>query len=491
MLRGCADCLGEWFENDIGKYSGFPFHFPEHDADGLVIRVDDADKLAQFKQTSYSGPHGRDVHQTTITITDSEKRGTFTNALLGGYADVRLQAFRVFLNGAYQTEDDQKIEVDITHDGRDRNYTANSQMRSFSRPSLDPINFTYNGKKMEREDRYTADEKFKSDIIFIDGPIGSGKSASEDPDQNVYAGVGPFSTWTIVVDPASNRGLHLEDLREIEIQLVGAARLRVKYAGRQGNVFWHEHPGWQTGAPLTPDQTNGVEVVHSGWAGFKSVFASSDGVIYAIDRAGKLNRYQDTHWQHRDEPRSLGASRVVGNSGWASFTSVFASSKGVIHAIDVYGNLNRFEQHGDAPHGAGKLVGTGGWDKFKSVFASEDMIYAVDVYGNLNRFEQHGDAPHGRGAMVSQGWSKYKHAFASSAGTIYAIDGGRQPDLVPGHRGLVPLRWQGGELRLGLTSGGSSPPAKAGSTARRNERDRRRGSRAVSTRDTRRTGENR
>jgi hypothetical protein len=46
-----------------------------------------------------------------------------------------------------------------------------------------------------------------------------------------------------------------------------------------GSLLWYEHPTWQTAAP---GGWAGPIEVGTGWANFKSAFATSDGVIYAI-----------------------------------------------------------------------------------------------------------------------------------------------------------------------------------------------------------------
>jgi hypothetical protein len=74
----------------------------------------------------------------------------------------------------------------------------------------------------------------------------------------------------------------------------------------------------------------------SGWAGFKSVFATSSGAIYGIRTDGKLEWYKHrgylngtSNWANS----GIGKQVSLG-SGWAEFKSVFAINNGIMYGIN-------------------------------------------------------------------------------------------------------------------------------------------------------------
>jgi hypothetical protein len=228
VLDTCRTRLEKWFREDLAKYSGYPTKFPTNPgADGFKVFVRDPQVIAGFRKLS---PHdGKKVHKARIRITGDGKAGTFTNEHLDGLADVRLTAFRVFLNGAYRTGGDQNIQIQFLHDSRDQNFTVKGELRSFTRPELEWGTFIYNGSKDAV--RYMPGDpgKFTSGFFEMDGAIGSGGAPEELPTSSkkaIYAGIGPFTTWTIILDPTLNSGIELGPDLEIEIQLVGVARTR-------------------------------------------------------------------------------------------------------------------------------------------------------------------------------------------------------------------------------------------------------------------------
>jgi hypothetical protein len=197
---------------------------------------------------------------------------------------------------------------------------------------------------------------------------------------------------------------------------------------RKGNIFWYAHKGWQTG---TGEPSPGVEIGHGGWTNFKSVFASSDGWIYAIDWYGNLNRYHDTHWQNA-VPMSLGPSQTISSDNWLQYRETFASSDAsgarVIYAITGdymspgTGKLVRWRDTGGAQLGQGTVIDAG-WENYELAFASNNgVIYAIDSIGKLRRWHDTGSNKLQGGTLIDAGWENYKTAFATSDGVIYGID---------------------------------------------------------------------
>ncbi|HEX3682370.1 MAG TPA: tachylectin-related carbohydrate-binding protein [Bryobacteraceae bacterium] len=194
-----------------------------------------------------------------------------------------------------------------------------------------------------------------------------------------------------------------------------------RYNSQLGNVFRYAHSGWETGAPLF-----GEEAGHGGWTGFKSVFASSDGWIYAIDWDGNLFRYDDTQWRQGGGP--IQTRQPLSNAGWHTYRQVFASSQGLIYAItgnyqsSGTGKLWRWHDTGGDKLDGGTLIDAG-WERYKRAFASSDgWIYGIDPLGKLWRWHDTGTNKLGDPTLISSGWENYKLAFATSNGVIYGID---------------------------------------------------------------------
>jgi len=144
-----------------------------------------------------------------------------------------------------------------------------------------------------------------------------------------------------------------------------------------GSLLWYKHPTWQTAAP---GGWAGPIEVGTDWGGFKSVFATSDGVVYAIQNDGKLLWYKHPTW--RTAAPGGWESPVEVSTGWANFKSVFATSDGVIYAIQTDGKLLWYKHPGwqtGARGLAGPVeVGTG-WAGFTSVIAtSNGVVYGIN-----------------------------------------------------------------------------------------------------------------
>jgi hypothetical protein len=233
VLETCKTKLEEWFRSDIGKHSGDPQPFGSSEESGLVISIADAGVIKRFQNIGSYGSK-KNVHIAAVTITEHGLGGTFSNEHLKGFWDTRLTALRVFLNGAFREpgHGDERIQIQFIHDSSDQYFTEKGALRTFSRPQLDPKTFIYNGAK--GAERYVRDAKglltdrFVDAYIEMDGLIGSatpGNFAADDKNAR-YAGIGPFTLWTILVDPKQNPGLNLTELTSIELQLVGIARTR-------------------------------------------------------------------------------------------------------------------------------------------------------------------------------------------------------------------------------------------------------------------------
>ncbi len=87
--------------------------------------------------------------------------------------------------------------------------------------------------------------------------------------------------------------------------------------GSDGKLYWYRNTGWLDGA----DPGSRKVVGQGGWDAYKSVFATSSGIIYAVGNDGKLYWYRNTGWLDGADP---GSRKVVSQGGWDAYKSVFA-----------------------------------------------------------------------------------------------------------------------------------------------------------------------
>ena len=108
-----------------------------------------------------------------------------------------------------------------------------------------------------------------------------------------------------------------------------------------------------------------------GWQNYKSVFASGDGIIYAITPEGNLNWYK--HLGYLNGSDGMQGAITISNSGkWKNFKFVFAN-EGIIYGVSNTGDLWMYRYSGYRT-GTGKingpyLIGKGGWSNYLNVFS--------------------------------------------------------------------------------------------------------------------------
>ena len=154
---------------------------------------------------------------------------------------------------------------------------------------------------------------------------------------------------------------------------------------------------------------------------FVTVFSGGAGIVYGIDSAGALHRYVDP-----GTGDNIGAGQVVNSSGWSGFLFVFSGGSGIIYAIDTSGTLNVYTDPGGGSPVTLKNAGGTGWGNFKFVFSGgKSIVYAVDPGGKLYWFfdqNNNGQINGNAGAAIGQGgWSTFARVFSSGNGNIYAI----------------------------------------------------------------------
>jgi hypothetical protein len=211
-----------------------------------------------------------------------------------------------------------------------------------------------------------------------------------------------------------------------------------KEENRSGENGPNAQSGW---APNSGSQ------ISFGWQIFDEVMYGGDGIIYAISPAGNL------HW-YREENRSGGngpnaqSGWVPGSGsqisfGWQIFRHVFHGGEGIIYAVDRHGRMFWYRdvdrnggngaaaQTGWAP-GSGSQISFG-WEIFQHIFYGGDgIIYAVrpdgrmfwyrdvDRNGGNGAAAQIGWAP-GSGSQISFGWHVFRRIFYGGDGIIYAV----------------------------------------------------------------------
>lgn len=120
--------------------------------------------------------------------------------------------------------------------------------------------------------------------------------------------------------------------------------------------------------------------VSSGWGNFKTVFSTGLGIIYAITPEGKLLWHKHNFYKYGVGPEGQGSGGLTAwegpkevGRGWQNFKHVFATSEGVIYAVTNEGKLLWYKHQGylnGLPVWLGpREVASGGWENFEHVFA--------------------------------------------------------------------------------------------------------------------------
>ena len=125
-----------------------------------------------------------------------------------------------------------------------------------------------------------------------------------------------------------------------------------------GKLWWFKHTGFANGRATWEGPKN----VGRGWESFKHVFSGGDGFIYAITPDGRLWWYH--HIAYRtggglDEPGAWEGRTVVGR-GWEGFKQVFSTGEGIIYAITPDGRLWWYRHK--AYRTGGTLETPGAWE---------------------------------------------------------------------------------------------------------------------------------
>ena len=163
------------------------------------------------------------------------------------------------------------------------------------------------------------------------------------------------------------------------------------------------------------------------WQNYQFVFSGGEGIIYAVDRSGRLLFHRD---QTQDGIRDVTGPTVIGPGGWQNHRFVFSGGEGIIYAVDQAGRLlfyrdKKRDGTGDVANPA--VIGLGGWQNFRLVFSGgEGIIYAIDQAGRLLFYrdkKRDGTGDVANPAVIGLGgWLQFKFLCSGGKGIIYAVD---------------------------------------------------------------------
>jgi hypothetical protein len=154
----------------------------------------------------------------------------------------------------------------------------------------------------------------------------------------------------------------------------------------EGNLLFYRH-SWQWDGRVDPDNWayEWGQVIGTVWNGFRSVFSSRNGIIYAIDNTGKLLFYQDISRDGHPE-WSYEWAQTIASGSWNTYDRTFTGGNGIIYAIDANGDLYRYRDR--AQNGSVYWANSGlpvwlgaywGRPNFKFVFAETVGSYGLEV----------------------------------------------------------------------------------------------------------------
>jgi hypothetical protein len=187
----------------------------------------------------------------------------------------------------------------------------------------------------------------------------------------------------------------------------------------RGELLWYRHNGWNVGSA----NWAGAQQVGTGWQG-RHAFAAGDGVLYLVNNSGDLFWYRHRGYGNgRAEWANGGNGAKVGN-GWGDMRMVFATGQGVIYAVRRNGDLYWYRHTGHtngtaqwANGGTGVKVGSG-WNGVASAFSGGNgVIYALKPDGNLYWYNHSGWVngvatwTNANGSRIGTGWGGFVRIF--------------------------------------------------------------------------------
>jgi hypothetical protein len=208
-MQNIVDSLGDAIE----KFKTGPQKFPADSQQsptsggtqvkptGVAFKLTDDQNPGIF--ATLKTPNANHLHQVSFSVPPALKHTPETDSPFYDKANVRLSKVRAWVYGA--TTDNHILNVDITHSGSETIVDPLDAANSFTH---EPVTKTF------RFD-HSISPAYKSEAIKVDGDF---EYKARDND---YAQPGPFTLWTITIDPAFNTGLNMTGVNEITLEFFG------------------------------------------------------------------------------------------------------------------------------------------------------------------------------------------------------------------------------------------------------------------------------
>lgn len=113
-----------------------------------------------------------------------------------------------------------------------------------------------------------------------------------------------------------------------------------------GDLTWHRHYGWEKGNK--DDWANGGKeiVIGNGWNSFLSISSAGDGIIYAMKRNGDLLWYKHDGWKAGKKDEWDRRSGILVGEKWDIYDRIFATNNGLVYAITKKNELYLYKYSG-------------------------------------------------------------------------------------------------------------------------------------------------
>jgi hypothetical protein len=188
-----------------------------------------------------------------------------------------------------------------------------------------------------------------------------------------------------------------------------------------GTVWYYEH-----NAPVTGDYSwLGGRRIGIGFAG--PTVASVNGLLYYVNAAGEMRRYQYNGTQWLD-----GGGTVVG-TGWQAWNTdkrnkITADTKGRLYTVDAAGALVMFDTTVPAWNADVGIPLDLGWQGDRVIAAGDGVLYRLDDdTGQLTRYQYDADAQRFAAAPatpVGAGWGMFERVLSPGGDILYGIVNG-------------------------------------------------------------------
>lgn len=183
----------------------------------IIDQKNHADLLKSFKQTG--------MLKLVLPPATRQTKNIDENIFFDK-ANVRLNSMRVWIDGA-RTQDNDPLQVTIIHHGQEKIVDTNGQVFSFSHRAIERT-FIYDLKNRDRFVRrqrrskgsfYENPEEYKDTAIVRSQANFTDVVKDNSLSSSSHAAIGPFTSWTIYVDPnAHSGGVRLNRVQRIAIE---------------------------------------------------------------------------------------------------------------------------------------------------------------------------------------------------------------------------------------------------------------------------------